>query len=102
MIELLKCLAIGCLGLFLSSCGPGFGVKNDTQARLYIDTLYVNHPRPLAPQVLEPGSTYSAPRCWRDISDLYLGDQRDGLRRMTFDRLCKPDSCSCTINISQL
>lgn len=102
MIESLKKLAVGCFGAILCSCSPAFGVKNDTKSMVYIDTLYVNSPRPIAPQALEPGNIYSAPKCWRDISGLYIGFQADDLHKKNIGRICRKDSCNCLVKVSKL
>lgn len=98
----LRLTIVGCLLLLLCGCGSAFAVRNDTGKRAYIDTVYVDHPRSPAPQILEPGSTYSAPRCWNEIARVYLGPEPESVMERPISKLCKPKSCNCTVNVSQL
>ena len=88
--------------LTLSACGPAFTVKNDGAMPLYVDAIYKDHSRDLAPQSLKAGALLTAPRCWTDIADLYLGYQPNALVKRKFDNLCKPSTCNCAVNASQL
>jgi hypothetical protein len=88
--------------LLLCGCGPAFAVNNDTRKRVYVDTIYIDHPRKAAPQALESGNIYSAPRCWNEIARLYLGSDRESLMKRSISKLCEPTSCNCTVNVSEL
>ncbi len=88
--------------LLLCGCGSAFAVKNDTSRPVYVDTIYTDHPRATAPQVLDAGNIYSAPRCWNEIAQVYLGSERESLTKRPISKLCKPTSCNCTVNVSQL
>jgi len=95
-------LIVGCLVLLLCGCGSVFAVKNYTGKTVYIDATYKDHPRKPAPQVLEMGNTYSAPRCWNDIDKIYVGDRLGSMTWKPVPELCKASSCNCTVNVSQL
>lgn len=95
-------LVSGWLTLLLCGCGSAFAVRNDTGKTVYIDTIYKDHPRAAAPQVLEPGNLYSAPRCWNEIAKVYLGAGPGSLTEKPISALCKPASCICIVNASQL
>ena len=99
---LLKCLANFCTIVMLSSCGPAFSVKNDTTGDIYIDTIYESNVRNLSLQTLPRGQIYTAPRCWNEIRDLYIGYQRDHVKRQDFRSFCSLSHCDCAISMSQI
>lgn len=95
-------LVAGGLALLLCGCGSAFAVRNDTDKTVYIDAIYKDHPRDPASQALEIGNTYSTPRCWNEIAKIYVGDRPEHLLERPVPALCKPSSCNCTVNVSQL
>lgn len=97
----IRLLIVGCLTVMLYGCGSAFAVKNDTSKRVYIDTVYPNRPRNPSPQALEPGITYSTPGCWREIAKVFIGPEPDIVIEKPISKLCKPNSCSCVVNVSQ-
>lgn len=101
-LNYLRALASVGSALLLFGCGPVFAVRNNSDDTVYIDTIYKNDARRLAPQALEKGKTYSAPVCWNDIAKVYIGKNHTAMREAPVYKLCRNFSCNCTVNTSDL